>query len=1107
MAELVFNSAGVKAQEIDLSGPKPTTPQGTPAGVIGTSRKGPAFVPITLPNTSMFITTFGDTDGSKFAPLAIRQWFSNGAKAGTFLRVLGAGDGKRRVSSGENTGKVLRAGFVAGQRLVQKNGQPGNNESAGTVAGEYGLEGRTFLFGCFMSESSDTSTIFRSAGITEGSTGNGYEITGRYTAVTGSKPILRGVLITASGVIASLSGNVHSNCNVLQTKAARYDAGGGTLHGATYATATFGPRSAVDNAGDFNGDVNKTDNDAKDQFIVLLNGHKGGKYPSVLTCSFSPLEDSYFAGGKGMNRDPKDLEEKGHYLYANWNVYPQFAVVTGSQSALSGTDGYLTKVTAGDQAYVAKPHGVDIAFMVTASIGRNSGSKNDANNTTNAYGIPNFDGFEDRFQSAFSPYVTSQDMGSGALSLFRFHALSDGVGGYEPTNLDCPPERIKISIRNIKKSKSTVPGASQYGRFDVWVRDLHDNDMDVFTFEKWPDLTLDPTSDRYIARVIGDQRLYFNFDRDLGAQKLVLEGKYPNKSNLIRVEMDSAVDKGSSAMDPRVLPVGFRGPFHLMTSGSGIISAISGGDGQTGSPIDADVGHAYVTNIAALSSITQPPVPLRQSVALKSGGQMIKKTEFYWGVQTTRQDLLADPNSSTVHDDSVDSWTKYFPTYHTDFPNPWVGNNPGAANKAGAVLDCDTFCNNRFTLERVQVVTQSNTVNLPDAVEWAAARYRRDGILADLTKSDDGGTAATRSTQPGRFLNVEKDFGDAETRNYLKFSFFLQGGFNGLNIFDPQKNAMSDLAVRREFDDVTNQGGLLGPTLSAYRKAIDILGERADVDIQLLAIPGLRHPSITDYASDAVKSRFDAFYIMDIEEKDSDNKFVTASDKQLTEVGNTTRRFSDRNLDTSFAAAYFPDVRLNDEGTQTILTVPPTVSVLGAFALNDNVGHPWFAPAGFTRGALSQVLNVAVNLNQKNLDDLYSTDINPIQKYPDTQGPVIYGQKTLLKAQSALDRINVRRLLIEVRRRVRAVGDTILFEPNRAETLARFSAAVNPILKQIQQQQGVNRFKVQIDTTTTTQADIENNTIRGKIFLQPTKAVEFIALDFVITNSIDPDAL
>ena len=135
------------------------------------------------------------------------------------------------------------------------------------------------------------------------------------------------------------------------------------------------------------------------------------------------------------------------------------------------------------------------------------------------------------------------------------------------------------------------------------------------------------------------------------------------------------------------------------------------------------------------------------------------------------------------------------------------------------------------------------------------------------------------------------------------------------------------------------------------------------------------------------------------------------------------------------------------------------------------------------------------------LDDLYTVDINPIRSFANTAGPIVFGQKTLQVAASALDRVNVRRLLIDVRRTVKQIAQTLIFEPNREATLQRFTAAVTPRLKRVQQLQGIERFKVVIDTTTTTQADVENNTIRGKIFLQPTRAVEFISLDFVVTNA------
>jgi phage tail sheath protein FI len=311
---------------------------------------------------------------------------------------------------------------------------------------------------------------------------------------------------------------------------------------------------------------------------------------------------------------------------------------------------------------------------------------------------------------------------------------------------------------------------------------------------------------------------------------------------------------------------------------------------------------------------------------------------------------------------------------------------------------------------------------------------------------------------------------------------------------------MDNNAAKREMDDSTSQGGKNGPTVASYRKALDVMGNESDVDIKLLAIPGMRHSSISDYAISVVEDRFDSLYIMDIEERDTLNNVVTSSAVQKIGVGNTVEAFKNRSLNTSFAAAYFPDVVLQDPTTLTNVRCPPSVGVLGAFALNDAVGHPWFAPAGFSRGSLNNILFAAVELKRDNLDELYDADINPITDFPGTR-VVVWGQKTLLAAQSALDRVNVRRLLIEIRRKVRAVANTLLFEPNRAETLNKFSALVNPILQSIQERSGVERYKVLIDTTTTTQADVENNTIRGKIFLQPTKTAEFIALDFVVTNA------
>jgi hypothetical protein len=339
----------------------------------------------------------------------------------------------------------------------------------------------------------------------------------------------------------------------------------------------------------------------------------------------------------------------------------------------------------------------------------------------------------------------------------------------------------------------------------------------------------------------------------------------------------------------------------------------------------------------------------------------------------------------------------------------------------------------------------------------------------------------------------------------------MQGGFDGVNIFNVDTANLSNKAVTEEINN-EGRGRTEGPTFMAYKKAVDIMKNTVNGEIQLLAMPGLRNSSITEYAADAVRDRFDALYLMDIEQKAttldsvSDPYDVSESDQDDAEgrrvsVTATIETFDERDMDNSFAAAYFPDVVINNPDSGEAVTVPPSVVVLGAMALNDRLGHPWFAPAGVTRGALSTTVRTKIALSKSNLDSLYDAGINPLTPPSAGQAVTVWGQKTLQAGESALNRVNVRRLLIEIRRQVREIAQTIIFEPNRATTLARFTAAVTPRLQRIQALAGLERFRVVIDSSTTTQQDVENNTIRGKIFVQPTKTIEFVSLDFVVSNN------
>jgi len=878
-----------------------------------------------------------------------------------------------------------------------------------------------------------------------------------------SAPIIRAVLMTPRGVHATL-------------RCLSGDAVDGTDTVAGNQTPEASPASATDVNGGPLGEVTTTNN--QERFTLLLNGHVNtSANPSSLRCSFDPSAPDYFMNI--LNTDPSCLEHAGHLVYTHYDI----------PSAFAGVDAH-GRATAGAAAQAAaflvpgnNPHDADVLL---------------ADGTATS---PNYEDFQDRFQTAKSPWVISQVFGSKPKNLFKIHALDDGAAG---------SGKFKITISNVM-----MGAGDEHGRFDLFVRDISDDDVDPRVYEKFIGLDLNPNSERYISRVIGDQYMYYDFDKRPGSQKLVVDGIHPQRSKYIRVEMAPEVDSGAVPND--ALPLGYRGYKHLVTSHNNDTDSVH--YLESGQSDVNNLGNPAAGNGSVLNDAIEPPVPMRATIAQGTGDKKRVQAALCWGTMFQVMDNVGNPNNSVKFNSSILSYGKYFPSFRSDgVPQPAIGDNAGAkppvdsaGAAVGAELDSDKFNNNMFSLERIQVITKNPNVvqdanpqvkGNVDHKQWAVAEYRRAGVRkADADMQTLEGVAVADDADVGtRFLDPKVDLSSSTTRRYMKFSFFLQGGFDGTNILNSEKAQLTNRAAVWEMDDA-NQGGTAGSTVASFRKAIDVMAEKADVDIKLLAVPGMRDEAITDYAIDAVEDRFDAMYIMDIEEKAVNNDLMIDYSTQKPSVNLTVEELNSRNLDSSFAAVYFPDVVITDPALGTNVQCPPSVAVLGAFSLNDSMAHPWFAPAGFSRGALKSVVETQVKLSRTNLDTLYESDVNPLAAFPHTPGVVVWGQKTLQRAQSALDRVNVRRLLIEIRREVRTVGNGLLFEPNREETLGRFSAAVNPILQRIQQQQGLDKFKVVIDTTTTTQADIENNTVRGKIFLQPTRTVEFISLDFVVTNA------
>jgi len=1014
-------SPGVTSREIDLTGPTTTGPRGVPAGVIGTSQMGPAFVPITVANISELENRFGAFDRTEFGILAAREWLSN-AQALTYLRVLGVGTGEMSMvndndSPGSGAGRVKYAGFVVGNKLpgAALGGTSWGDLVGNPYASGSGPGGRTYFLGAFMGADVNVASV------------GDQLFTSGVLAGTAPQPFIVGVLMAPSGVVLTLSSTYGGgNSDVASSNA--YLPSGSSVGDVVLKS----PASTMS---------------GMSQFVMLLNGHATGT--TAITASLSRNSNSYF--GSTFNTVPTKMQEAGHYLYAAWD-YPGLSVTGSSLMSGSVTSSYS------NPKYVEP-----IVFLLTGS--------NDQNHVSAT--SPNYENFETRFGHAVTPMVVSQRIGGKPTDLFRLHALSDGAG---------VAKNYKFSIENITPSPDP---AYLYGTFDLLVRSWNDTDFEKTVYEKYTGLSLDPTNDRYIAKAIGDVNTYYDFERDTNSQKLVVEGDYNNNSSIVRVEVSDDVSLGLAAAE--CLPMGFRGLPHLVTSGSAL--KVDG--------LDLAVTGSGVSSFSSLlKSARQAPVPYVLSIYKGLSTKRTADPNRYWGVAF---DLPVLTNDTGVQlgrhkNQFVSDFTKFFPQFIVGNPNFVVGDNAGVADDVNfGVVDADRFNNNLFTLENIAVVTSSKTPHMADPNAWQNAEYMRNGIKP----ADDR-----------RMLTVS----DLTTDNkgYAKFTFVMQGGFDGVNLFDEHSAAIDGVAVECDMRQPLRHD-VNGANVKAYTKALDVMKNVTNVDIQLLAMPGIRNTYVTDRALAAVESRFDAMYLMDVEAYDQgDNLLLPGTENfmdnglpvEKVDVSYTAQNFADRGINSSFGAAYFPDLRYVHPSTAAEVQVPPTVAVLGALSLNDKLGHPWFAPAGYTRGVLPNVTDPTVPLTDADMDRLYDRDVNMVIKKAAPAGTVVWGQKTLLKAASALDRVNVRRLLIEVRRQVRDIAQTILFEPNRAATLARFSAAITPRLQTIQQQAGLDRFKVIIDSSTTTQADIENNTVRGKIYLQPTKSVEFVSLDFVVTNNI-----
>ena len=670
-----------------------------------------------------------------------------------------------------------------------------------------------------------------------------------------------------------------------------------------------------------------------------------------------------------------------------------------------------------------------------------------------------FDDQRRSFQNAETPFFRSQDLGeSGSFyldnkqKLFKLVALDYG---------EWANRNIKVSIENIRAAD--YPTIDPYGSFSVTLRHATDLDNRPQYLERFDNLNLNPNSENYIARRIGNSFIEWNDDERRNRHY----GDYPNQSAYVRVEMDTDVANG--AVDSAVLPFGYFGPEryrgfsfgsssnapHPIGTQAGTSSTIVAGgiltafNANVGS--SAEVGNfVYTTGTGSLvpaysGSFLFPAIRTRLSA---SEGNLTDPTDAFFGIQTTKT------RDSLVFDAS-----------YYDLTRPLS-------------VDFSTFASNTHT-------EPSFDFSMDNVVSGSSGYFYRSGSRAD-------GTSYTATG-----ANTYRTLLDA---GFDRFTAPMHGGFDGLNITEKEPFRNTLLSGKTELNNYA---------FNTVKRAVDTVKDPEFVEANLMTIPGVTNSVLTEHLITTCEERGDALAIIDIENSYTPREEGSAYLTETSRAPNISTAISSlrtRSINSSYGCCFFPFVQIRDTGTGRLIDAPPSIAALGTFGTSQARTELWFAPAGFVRGGLSNgaagvpVTGVKMRLTSKNRDDLYAANINPIATFPN-EGIVIFGQKTLQITPSALDRINVRRLMIFVKKEISRIANGVLFDPNVQTTWDRFTAAANPFLADVKARFGLTDFRVILDSTTTTDDLVDRNILYAKIFLKPARAIEFIALDFIITRT------
>ena len=592
--------------------------------------------------------------------------------------------------------------------------------------------------------------------------------------------------------------------------------------------------------------------------------------------------------------------------------------------------------------------------------------------------------------------------------------------------------------------------------------------------EAYSGLTLNESSPDFVGKRIGDQ--YQEWNSTL--KKYELKGEYPNRSDFVRVEM--ATDWKAGIQDDKMLPFGFHLPKKpldiYIASGS-----TSGGDftlaGEVASQPNWDMGHTGSGNGDGILNILDCDYT---TIKLYANFPEFKLTtaESNNGSSYTKDDVFGVRQASNNDNISKKQWIK-----SEDFKD-LTRAIPFGLDAHGDTSSLYLMTGSVFTLDDI----------IQDTTDTDKFYYEDGSHVAK--------TAVTSINTIGGTENIL-------TGGVKQFHAPFFGGFDGLDITKVEPFSIAD-GLSNSYSETTHYAA------ATVKRALNIVSDKDLIDFDIISMPGLLHTNLTKDLMNVAEERSDALAVVDIDSgyrKSYENSGTELlGDATLGGSGKVIDNAKSRDYNTSYAAAYYPPVRIKDtsDGNGNITVVPPSVAAIGAIASSEaNSEGPWFAPAGFNRGGISvlggsagpRVVGTIEHLTKQNRDDLYEENINPIARFPAVGEIVIFGQKTLQQTNSALDRINVRRLMIYLKKRIGKIANTILFDQNVRATWLRFKAKAERVLSDVQARFGITEYKLVLDETTTTADLVDRNILYAKVFIKPARAIEFIAIDFVITKT------